>query len=541
MFTIRVNKKIFILFLICLLGIITYLIFIKTQPDTSPLKTSLSNMGKNVLQSQTVYAAIDIEKYTKPPYNLPPPKGEATITYSSEAINNANTLGNAIADIQPYLLKNYQATHVDPFLAVMWTMAIEGSGADPYFWNCNETYKGKENISRGCRGWYNSGNWQVGYGIQVAQAGSHLVEDFMEIYKSADAQIAQEVGNRVIQSAGITNPSSFPAKSIEQLVQEAGSPGTMHIERPTTDTEAAAQQAIAILLMDPKIGAAAIAQEVANDIGSDWAGTMRGWNQDHYTNGLNPDNPTFSNNIRELAKVYTGKAGSSDGSVGGGSFTLSLVLKPTKDDVYVTNIATAYAIGGGGGSGTSSATTGPLNPDATCPGEGPITCGTRAGSSQASACHCTASYEANVTGCNGYCSWCHPPDDGAVYAIDIANPLDAPVFIPKISVGGEVRTVTCIGYGNQSGSTEPNQVIQILSCSDDKTDEAVWMQFHHSKKSNPVTEGKTYKSGETVGYSAAMEVFASDPHVHYQIGVGGPCGAGGTASCRNADEFVQCN
>jgi len=366
-FQLLLDSKVFVTIhiLLILLGSAYLYIHLNKPSDLKEhvLHTDITNI-KKISIVQQVYAAIDITKYSNPPYNLPAPNGAATLSYSEEAINNANTLGNAIADIQPYLLKKYAATHVDPFLAVMWTMAIEGSGANPYFWNCNETLKGKENISKGCRGWYNSGNWQVGYGIQVAQAGSHLVEDFMEIYKSADANTAQEVGNKVIQAAGITNPSTFPAKSVEQLVSEAGAPGTIYVERPTTDTEAAAQQAIAILLMDQKIGAAAIAQEVANDIGTDRAGRMRGWNQEYYTNGLNPSNPIFSNNIQELAKVYTGKAGSSGPGLSSGSYTMKLIVKPKANDVYVINEAKAQ-IYGGGSTNSSSPSIPTASPSAT--------------------------------------------------------------------------------------------------------------------------------------------------------------------------------
>lgn len=301
-----------------------------------------------------------------PPYYLPAPKGSPTVSYSAQDINNANTLGAAIASIQPYLLTKLPPEKTDPFLSVMWTMAIEGSGADPYFWNCNETSKGQANISKGCRGWYNSGNWQVGYGIQVSQAASHLAADFKAIYGSSDASKVQEVGNAVIKGGGITNPSTMPAKSVEQLVQEAGQPGTTFVYRPTTDTEAAAQQAIAILLMDPKIGAASIAQEVAGDIGNNWAQNMRGWGQSYYINGLDPANPTFSNNIKALAEQYTGSstgATTSGGGLGQRSFTVT-VLPLVQNDVLKSGIPSMEVINprggipGASGSGQLNSTTG---------------------------------------------------------------------------------------------------------------------------------------------------------------------------------------
>ncbi len=531
MYKVRINKKLFLLLTSVIVGLGIFFLSTKFGENILPSKTTVSGIKKGVLQSQTAYAAVDVTKYTQSPYNLPTP-GEPE-ELSSEAITIANSVGSHVASFQTYLTSKHDAQLVDPFLSAIWAAAIEGI-TSPYFWNCNDN--DSITVNDGCAGNFSSGNWQVGFGIQVSQAANHIVEDFNAAYgdgKADDATFVGGIGQAVLDSGSISNPSTFPNKKLSEISAAA------------INGDSASQQALAVLLMDQKLGAIAVAREIASDIAGNgsWRGAMEGWDSPPDSTYYTDNMQKFSNRMAYLAQHYTGVSGTvPGGGVGGGSFTLSLVLKPTKDDVYVTNIATAYAIGGTGGTGSSSATTnGPVNPDATCPGEGPITCGTRAGSAQASACHCTASYEENVTGCNGYCSWCHPPDDGAVYAIDIANPLDAPVFIPKISVGGEVRTVTCIGYGNQTGSTEPNQIIQILSCSDDKTDEAVWMQFHHSKKSNPVTEGKTYKSGETVGYSAEMEVFASDPHVHYQIGVSGPCGAGGTASCRNADEFVQCN
>lgn len=328
--------------------------------DTIPTPTYHQNSEKNNLQNSSTQK-VDITKYFGPPYYLPKPNGPSDINFSEEQIKNANTLGAAIARIQPYLRKRFPPTHTDPFLAVMWTMAIEGSGADPYFWNCNETYKGKENISRGCRGWYNSGNWQVGYGIQVAQASSHLAEDFKEIYGSSDASKVQEVGNRVIKNGGITNPSTMPAKSVEQLVQEAGKPGTIFQYRPTTDTEAAAQQAIAILLMDPAIGAASIAQEVAGDIGNNWAATMRSWGQNYYINGLDPNNPIFSNRIKLLAEKYTGEDSLNSGSDRDGSsfspLSFQIKILPIKKNTTILGQARAVVIGGRGGSLTNSTST----------------------------------------------------------------------------------------------------------------------------------------------------------------------------------------
>ncbi len=345
----------------------------KSYQEKHDVKRPFTEKGKSSSQAriiQSVLAAtVNVEKYWGPPYDLPPANGASDEDFTEAQMQNANMLGAAVAQIQPYLQKRFPATHVDPFLSVMWTMAIEGSGADIYFWNCNEGKdggsKGKENISNGCVGWYNPGNWQVGYGVQVAQVAPHLADDFREIYGTTDASKVQEVGNRVIQAGGITNPTTMPAKSVEQLVTEAGNPGTIFNKRPTTTAEAAAQQAIAILLMDPALSSVSIATEVANDINvtGSWNATMLGWRQDHYTAGLDPNNPIFSNRIVKLAEKYTGvSSGLPTSNTSTGTVVnvapLSLLVRPKKDvkDVFIINKATATASGGSAGySGTGTA------------------------------------------------------------------------------------------------------------------------------------------------------------------------------------------
>lgn len=220
------------------------------------------------------------------------------------------------------------------------------------------------------------------------------------------------------------------------------------------------------------------------------------------------------------------------------TFSLKLLPLPAANDSYIKNEVTAEVFGARS-TGTSSPSantgnTGPVNPNASCPGAGEVTCGTLANN-----CHCSASYQTNA--CGGTCDYCQPPADAAKFAIDINNPLDAPVYIPKISVGGEAHTLTCKGYDNQSGSREPGQIIQILSCSDDTTDQAIWMQFHHSKKEFPIVVDQTYKSGDAIGRSASFVSFNSGPHVHFQMGVGGACGFNGTEGCVEPTQYVQCN
>lgn len=533
---IRINKK--KLYISLFLMSLT-LIFFSVIKNENVLENNTSISKSNtLLEVQTAYAqSVDVAKYSQPPYNLPTPNGDSDTTYSDEAIANFNTLGNAVSKNQTYLQSKFDAKYLDPFLSVIWVGAIEGTAGNAYSWNCKDRRKNglDDHPNLGCSGGYYSGGWQVGYGIQVAQVSGHLVEDFNAAYgngKADDANFVKEIGQKVLDGstnspAGkITNPSSFPAKTISSIVQEADAGNE------------ASQQLIAVLLMDPPLGSIAIALEIAGDIASrdDWKNTMIGWDSPpdslYYTNNMQ----SFSNRMKAIAERYTGEGGNIGGGVTG-SFTLGLVLKPTTDNVFVINTATARAVGGGSGTNPpGGGNDGPVNPNASCPGAGPISCG-----SLKDGCHCSASYQANVTGCNGACSWCQPPDDSSKFAVDISNDVDAPVYIPKISVNGEARTITCKGYDNQSGSMEPNQIIQIVSCADDVTDEAIWMQFHHSKKSNPVAKDATYISGQIIGYSAAMEAFAAPPHVHFQMGKGGPCGYGGTQGCVEPSQYVQCN
>lgn len=482
-------------------------------------------------------SSVNFTKYTQSPYYLPPPNGPSDINFSETQMNDMNTLGSLVAKYQSYLrtkVKNNDPKYIDPFLSVIWTGAIEGIGGYRFFWNCQDTHK---DINRGCIGGYYSGGWQVGYGIQVSQATSHIVEDFETAYGKGSASNpskVKEVGQRVINDSGgkITNPSSFPEISLTTLARRAQS------------GDNSAQQAIAILLMDKDLGAIALAREIAQDIAAkdNWRSTMEGW-APYYGEFMQ----RFSNRAKALADRYKGiPMSDSSGTVSSFApqeFTIT-ILPLVRNDLFVSSRAIAEVIGGQSTRQTgekTTSTTNPPNPNATCPGVGPITCGTKQGSAVAPACHCTAAYQSSVCSMyGGTCDYCAPGVDSASYAIDITNPLNGPVYIPKISINGEAHSVTCKGYSNQTGK-EPDQVIQIVSCSDDVTDEPIWMQFHHSRKSSPVEINKYYKSGDVVGYSGSFQVFNSGPHVHFQIGVGGPCGFDGIQGCRNADQYVQCN
>ncbi len=330
--------------------------FVSASGNYTPDENSLGNVTRirwSLNDNQAIIGpelprpsseTIDINKYTQSPYNLLPPSGESDAVYSNEDIANANRLGSLINQYQTYILSkapNNDPKYVDPFLAVIWTMAIEGSRANPYSWNCDDIQElSRNNINAGCIGGFNSGDWQVG-GVQVAQVVDHLAEDFMAVYGAVDAATVQRVGQRVIDEGGITNPSTFPAKSIEEILQQAGRPGTPGTQRPTTAAEAQAQQLIAILLMDPAINAINNALEVAGDIArqDNWRATMESWGSYYRDN-----QQRFSNRMQAVAETYTGSFnGGSPGQVK--SQTFFLTIRPLNTDFYVENQAWAEEVG----------------------------------------------------------------------------------------------------------------------------------------------------------------------------------------------------
>jgi uncharacterized repeat protein (TIGR01451 family) len=299
----------------------------------SQIGTPSANTGPQPTNAQ----AFDTSKYASAPYNLPIPNGPSDAIYSDDDIQKLNKLGSVIGEHQTYLqskVKNNDTKYIDPFIAVIWSGAIEGTRGNNYSWNCQDKYK---DINIGCTGGYYSGGWQVSYGIQVYQGVSHLAEDFEEIYGQGSANDPEKVrqagqaviDNSTLSSKGqITNPSTFPSETISNLKAKAQA------------NDVAAQQAIALLLMDPKVGALSITREVAQDIASrdDWRGTMEGWGSYYRTNMQK-----FANRMQEIATKYTGSAV--------GSFyteTLTITLRPTKPNIYIVNQATAQAFGGYG-------------------------------------------------------------------------------------------------------------------------------------------------------------------------------------------------
>lgn len=310
-----------------------------------------TNNTQNASSSATPQAApsstVTATTYTQPPFSLPAPSGNSDITFSNDVISKLNGLGSTIAQHQPYLrakVKNPLA--VDPFAAVIWAGAIEGTGGNPYSWNCLDR---PGTINEGCAGGFTSGGWQVSYGNQVSQAASHIVADFIEIYSVDSPEKVHEVGQAVIDNSGdvkggkIINPATFPTETVASLKTKA------------TSGDVAAQQAIALLLMDPKIGAIAISQEVAGDIAGqgNWRATMEGWGP-YYVSNMQK----FSNRMSALAKSYTGSGESTNTQLfPPQTYTLTLAVADSVKDTYIINQATAVALGARTSATTTTTTT----------------------------------------------------------------------------------------------------------------------------------------------------------------------------------------
>jgi len=340
-------------FLLLCLFLSFQLYYTTNEPSLPPA------IAKTIKRILTVRAAgIDYSKYTKPPFNLPSPNGDSDTKYDSETISRANTLGGYVQKHLPYLQGKFSShpEYIDPFSAVIWDVAIEGTGADPYNWNCQDIQGSSNNVNNGCPNGYSSGGWQVN-GIQVSQAASHLAADFQEVYGKTDGATVKSVGDKIIggsSSPKITNPSSFPSTDLQTIIN-------------TNTVES--RQLMAILLMDPELGAVSISQEVAGDISGtgNWVSAMSGWGS-YYSGNMQ----TFSNRAKYLADNYNGTVtGGSGATTGGGSYSLDLILKPLSKDSYVLNMATAQAIGGGSGGSGQGAPPGSANGQCTPTGAPP--------------------------------------------------------------------------------------------------------------------------------------------------------------------------
>jgi len=311
---------------------------------------SVKQLGTTTATASAVSSSstkIDVTTYTKSPFSLPSPNGSSDASFSENTIQSLNELGSFVAKHQSYLTstaKNNNPTYVDPFVSVIWTGAIELTNGNQFSWNCRDNRSIK--INNGCSGGFTSGGWQVGYGIQVAQAASHIEDDFNEVYgtgSSNNGQKVAEVGQKVIDASSaspdgqIVNPRFFPTESLSSLLVKA------------RGGDANAQQALAILLMDKELGAVVISREIAGDIaGKDnWKATMEGWGSYYSSNMQN-----FANRMGELATKYTGGSGTSSGYLG--SHTVTLTVRPKKENTYVINVSKAQVLGARGKNGTKT-------------------------------------------------------------------------------------------------------------------------------------------------------------------------------------------
>lgn len=360
---VRIKKIILLLlqprifFGLVLISLLPALYIFMSLPNTKkalPVPTS-ETVSSSLMQSfiaRRVYAAgIDYAKFTKPPFNLPEPNGDSDIKYSAETIARSNTLGGYVQKHLSYIQSKFPGhpEYVDPFASVIWNVAIEGTYANPFEWNCNDN--DANTVNQLCpTSAFTPGGWQVN-GSQVSQAASHIVDDFKQIYGNADAATVKSVGDKIIAAsnaqnitepkkyAGITRISSFPSKDL----------GTIRAEAIGGNSES--QNLLGILLMDPELGAVVVTREVAGDMankGGDWVAAMTGYGYSDFQ--------VWSNRASALAAQYSGSIGDGGGGAGGaGSFNLSLVLKPKDNDSYVLNVATAQAIGGAGGGGGNGA------------------------------------------------------------------------------------------------------------------------------------------------------------------------------------------
>lgn len=296
------------------------------QGDTNPI-ISVSSTKK------------DTSIYTSAPYYLPIPNGASDINYTGEQIQNYNLLGNTIAQYQPYLqgkVKDGSSKYTDPFLSVIYSGAVLNTRGNNYYWDCNGNGK---TINDGCLG-YNSGGLYVGYGIQISSTSpaiNNLTEIFNLIYgagSSDSPEKVQQTGQDVISLSAqattglITDPAIFPTDTVSNLITKAN------------DGDDQSQRAVAILLMDRKISAVAVALETADQISVE--DNWKGWLEQNNSNYLDPVRiQLLSNRMQAIADKYTG-----DVSRTFNNQILTLTLRPTNPDVYIVNKASAKVIGG---------------------------------------------------------------------------------------------------------------------------------------------------------------------------------------------------
>ena len=285
----------------------------------------------------TAAQTINLSVYSDPPYSLPfpDPNTASGINFTDQQMNNFNKIGTIVRTFQQYILSQAKnnGKYSDPFASVIWSGAILNNGGDPYWWSCpinNGT------INDGCKGGYTSSEWRVGYGASVREAVPLLNEIFVAVYGATSGitpATVKDVGQTVINRSGgkIVNPTDFPEIDVQSLIDAANGTG---------DEAEKSQQALAILLMDPKINAVATAIQIAGDISEqdNWSQTIQ---QKYHKNS--DDMKQIANRMLAISQKYTG--------ISAGSFSdqlLTITLRPLTTDAYIVNKAQAKVIGGRG-------------------------------------------------------------------------------------------------------------------------------------------------------------------------------------------------
>ncbi len=246
-------------------------------------------------------------------YGFPTPTTPETM--STQVLQNYKNY------LQPNVQKAGAATGVDPAIITMW--AWLETGINSYASNCNDLIKNNPNY------YCDHGLWQVGYGIQVYDHLKNLTEAFNAMHAG---ETVQSVGQKVIDGSAtrgiggaITQPSAvFPDISINELVQKA--------QQGDKD----ARMYAAILMKDDGIGAYLIGKTFKGIIGPNLAKTMQGWSSSYY----DPQKI-----VNYIAGVYQAGISASASSEPARSYSFTLVLEPTENDIYVTNTLRATANG----------------------------------------------------------------------------------------------------------------------------------------------------------------------------------------------------
>jgi len=248
--------------------------------------------------------------------------------------NPAKLSGNDLArwkTMMPYAVIASQKTGVDVGILGMWAW-IESTFYS-YMNNCGDKAS-LSNQNSYCD--YQRILYQIGaFGNHPEFTLSYLKEAFENMHPG---ETVQAVGQKVLDNSKdatlcskkdcpITNPSSFPDISIDDLVSK------------TRAGDVDARMLTYSLYKDDAIGAYLLAKHF-KDIGvnSKLASSMRGW-------GSYYDPQKIINHIKG---IYDAGIDGSGGGGTGGSMTLKLVVRPKPDtkDAYIINQAFANATGG---------------------------------------------------------------------------------------------------------------------------------------------------------------------------------------------------